>query len=713
MKNDTTNRVFNLCVILLALAIAGCGTPRVTPKAAPEEEAPAESTEVKKKEYREPFFSFLKSKATRKLDRIQYEQMSAQINLPNEKIKESSFRTIDTVHIEKDTMVVKVDGKDVAIMRAIKDESTGEMVATQELRAAVVTARFRNVAERHGKIDLAFDIRVPKEMQDPKWQLRFYPDMYIMGDSLRLDNVYITGNEYRRAQLKGYEQYERWLRKIITDSTKFVNIKSLETFLERNIPQIYQYRTDSTYVSDEIFESNFGVSERMAIEHYTDKFRKNMNERRKARRNKMYARFVKAPIVTEHIRLDTVLVDSNGDFIYNYVQTINTRKGLRKVDIVLSGDIYEADRRLYVIPPTSPLTFYISSLSSFTDGRPKYRTKIIERRAEANAFWNVDFKVGKADIDESLGKNAAMIGNIKDNLRNLLVNEVYDLDSITIAAFASPEGGVAANKTLSEKRARAAVEYFDAYVKYVQDSVKREAGMSITIGDDMASSGMTSAAKFNVSQIRFKTSASGENWDYLNYLVLNDEQFTEEEKERYRKVADLVENLDARELELKKQPVYGRLRNEMYPLLRTVQFNFFLHRKGMVKDTVHTTELDTTYMRGVQMLADRDYEGAVALLGPYNDYNAAIAYVSLDRNLSALRILEKLPKTPQVNYMLAVVYSRQGDDQKAVECYLNSCHQDGTYVHRGNLDPEIAALIRKYNLNAQPEDDFGDLGLMK
>ena len=126
----------------------------------------------------------------------------------------------------------------------------------------------------------------------------------------------------------------------------------------------------------------------------------------------------------------------------------------------------------------------------------------------------------------------------------------------------------------------------------------------------------------------------------------------------------------------------------------------------MVKDTVHTTVLDTAYMNGVQAIRDRDYERALTTLRPYNDYNTAIAYLCMDYNASALQILEKLEKTAQVNYMLAVLYSRRGDEQKAVECYIRACSQDPTYVHRGNLDPEISVLIRRYGLNAQREDEF-------
>ena len=73
------------------------------------------------------------------------------------------------------------------------------MVATDVIEAATVTARFRNIAERHGKVDLAFQVIVPESMRDSKWQLRFYPDMFILGDSIRLDPVVITGEAYRKA----------------------------------------------------------------------------------------------------------------------------------------------------------------------------------------------------------------------------------------------------------------------------------------------------------------------------------------------------------------------------------------------------------------------------------------------------------------------------------------------------------------------------------
>ena len=123
----------------------------------------------------------------------------------------------------------------------------------------------------------------------------------------------------------------------------------------------------------------------------------------------------------------------------------------------------------------------------------------------------------------------------------------------------------------------------------------------------------------------------------------------------------------------------------------------------MVKDTIHTTVLDSTYMRGVRALVNMDYEGALALLEPYGDFNTAIAYMGLDRDWSAMQILSRQKKTAAVNYLMAILYARMGDEEEAVSHYLQSCKQEPAYVHRGNLDPEIANLIKTYRLN-----DYGN-----
>ena len=596
----------------------------------------------------------------------------------------------------RDTFTVMDGDREILIMKAIKDED-GEMVAHDVIDAAVVTARFRNVAERHGKVDIEFLVTVPQSMQDSKWQLRFYPDMFVMEDSIRLDPVIITGNDYRRAQLKGYQQYERFLASIVTDSTKFINYHLLEIFLERNIPQLYAFKTDSTAVSDEQFASVYGVTEQQAVEHYTNSIAKRYNSRKMARRERMYRRYVKVPIVTEGLMLDTVIQSVTGDFVYRYRQTIQTRPKLRKVDVILSGEIYESDQRIYTIPRSEPLTFYISSLSSFVDNRERYLTRVIERRVEANTACYIEFASGSSTVDERMGNNPDEITRIKGNLVSLMNNEEFDLDSIIVTSSASPEGSSSFNDRLSRKRSESIGDYFSCWMKHYQDSLDTERGFEV---DELGYVIVRERAK-----IPMTGRSSGENWRMLDRLIERDTVLTEDQKAEY---ADLksVKDIDLRERRMQDKAWYRHVREHLYPRLRTVRFDFHLHRKGMVKDTVHTTVLDSVYMGGVQAIRDRDYERALTLLRPYGDYNTAIAYLCMDYNASAMQILERLERTAQVNYMLAVLYSRRGDEEKAVECYVRSCSQDPSYVHRGNLDPEISVLIKRYGLNAQPEDEF-------
>ncbi|MBP3257973.1 MAG: hypothetical protein J6M23_08285 [Bacteroidales bacterium] len=645
----------------------------------------------------------------KKIEMLEAKKVAAQLALSRNEIEEER-KIIEAPR--RDTLrVVDPEGREVLIMKAVRDEASGEMVAHEVLDAAVITARFRNVAERHGRIDLRFEVIVPPEMQDTKWQLRFYPDMFILQDSIRLEPVIITGEEYRRNQLRGYEQYEKWLAGIISDTTRFIDLRNLEIFIKRNLPELHRFKNDTSYVSDMEFETRYGLNEQQIVDHYTDKFAKRRNEDMKGQRGNMFRKYVKAPIVTEGIRVDSVIRNTNNELVYHYTQTISTRPKLKKVDIVLSGDIYEGPQRIYTMDRSKPLTFYISSVSAFTDNTERYMTKTISRRAAANTACYVDFPVGKYNVVPGLGNNGEELSRIRGNILELLHNQTFDIDSIVIAASASPEGSRQANDVLSKHRAEAVADYFDRFIRHYRDSVKRDERMNsfAVMVDEHGREhvGHSTDASSSIPDIQFHSRSNGENWEMLNLLVDTDTVLTADNKKAFIKLLE-ISDVDAREKTLSQEPYYHYMRESLYPRLRTVRFDFHLHRKGMIQETVETTELDTVYMKGVELLKDRDYEQALKYLKDYKDFNTAIAYVSLDYNASAMAILKDLEKTAPVNYMLALLYARNDDDQNAVQHYLASCKQDHSYVFRGNLDPEIYVLIQRYGLNKQDEDEFAD-----
>lgn len=642
--------------------------------------------------------------AGKKAQYLKDTQASAELSLPYE----SEFAGLDTVAIAgisaHDTLSVLDDeGNKIYLMRTVLDEN-GEAVAGEMLEAAYISARFRNVAERRGKVDLRFDVTVPASMINSSWQVRLIPTMFIMEDSTRLNPVVITGKAFRSDQIRGYERYEQWVSRIVEDTTRFVNRRQVELFIERYLPEVYAFKNDTSVITENEFNLAKGITGEELIEHYTDDISRRINKKRIASKDKMFQYFVKTPIVEEGLKLDTIITSATGDLIYEYVQTIDVHRGLRKADIVVDGGVYEFGEKLvYTVPRSKPLAFYISSLSSFVDTTTHYKTKIIERRAEANSSYNVVFKTASYKIDPTLENNAVEIARIKKNILDLVENQVFDLDSIIISAFASPEGNWKYNMELSSKRSAAISAYMTDYMQKQRDSIIAERGFFID-----AEEGTVRDASGDLETVRFTSRSDGENWQMLDNLVRNDPYMVENGyDEEYFKLAD-THDPDRRERRMSRHGWYSYVRDNLYPGLRVVNFNFHLHRKGMVKDTIHTTVVDTTYMEGVQAIDDRDYERAIALLTPYHDYNLAVAYSAMDRTESALEILEKYPdskRTAPVNYMLAILYSRRGDVQKAVQLYMNSCNQNPSYVYRGNLDPEISALIKQYGLNKQEEEE--------
>ena len=553
------------------------------------------------------------------------------------------------------------------IMNAVKDEETGEMVATDILAASSVTARFRNVAERAGYVTIGFDIRVPAGMADSRFRLKLYPEMIKRRDTCELEPVIITGRKYREGQLRGYERYRRFLASIVTDTTDFVRIGQLEIFLQRHFPDTYRMKTDSSLVSDPQAETLFGATQHEAVMHYTKKIRRFINQKRLARKEEMFRKYVKDPIVHEGIRLDTVFTAENGDFVYGYLHTFRTEPLLKKVTVSIKGVLFADGEMVAHLPGSDDLDFYISTLSSLADESPRYKMIVLERRVYDNAKAYLDFKVGSAQVDTTLGSNAQELRRIRKCISDVVAQEEFALDSLLVVASCSPEGSWTFNDRLATRRSNTIMEHIKDYVtKELRDSLR--------------------------------TARIPENWNMLRELVEKDTLLGNSDRNEILRMIDGMKDPDITERLLSRHARYGYVKGELYPKLRCVSLDFHLHRVGMVKDTVHTTQLDSLYMSGIQALKNLDYQTAAGILGPYGDYNAALAYVSADRNHSALEILKHLDSAdPKVCYLMAIVSSRLGMSAKALKFYQMAKLKDPSIQYRANLDPELSDLLKLNN----------------
>ena len=582
--------------------------------------------------------------------------------LPTQTPRESDTYKYIVSKPDTDTLTMTGnDGRKYYLMRGTMD-STGTANLSEPLNEVVITAKFKNIAERNGSVRMAFDIHVPSTMLNPQWQVRLTPKAVLSEDTVSLEVLLLTGKQYKERQMRGYELYNRFLAGIITDTSLLMHTGLLETFIQRNIPRIAALRNDTALVDTDSIRGLYGISLEEAREHFMKTLAIQRNNIKKSQTDEKYRRFVKDPVITYGFRLDTLIGDNTEDFRYTYHQALGTRPGLRQIDVCLTGGIYYQGEKLYSIPPSEPVTFYVSSFATMTEDIQRYVTKVIERRVELNTRAAINFMAGRSDIDTGYMDNHAELQYIQSTISGLLSSGEYLADSLIITASCSPEGSYKFNSQLARKRAESIAGFID--------------------GKDF----------------RLIERHIPENWERLYDLIRKDSTVND-----LTGILDICAETshDKREHLLSAHPEYPYIKEHLYPVLREVEFQFCLHRKDMVKDTIHTTEPDTVYSAGVQAIKDRDYSKAVRLLGSYRDINSALAFLAMDYNASAMNILEDLPVSGKRDYLLAVAHSRNGNEKKAVEYFLSAVNQERSLRFRGNLDPEISRLIGKYDICAE------------
>ena len=392
-------------------------------------------------------------------------------------------------------------------------------------------------------------------------------------------------------------------------------------------------------------------------ETYVERFRPDTVGREAA-----FNRFVKFPY-PEDVRLDS-LVESRSTVTYYYSQEVKTDETSKKMLVTLQGQVLAVDDSAYRLPPSDTLSYIVSSMLSFVDTVPRYRIRIVDKYLTVEDRNYIQFFVGDTRVVDTLGDNWRQLDKITGLMRQIVEQQEFWVDTITLTAASSPEGAYAFNDRLSQGRAAALKRY-----------LVRRYGRSI---DTMLT-------------VRWVA----EDWQELTNRIRTDREVVSRDAILELIVAE--KNPDRREQAIRQRfpKEYAYIRSVIYPQLRAVNFRYSLRRKGMVKDTIHTTELDTAYARGVQLLQKRKYAKALYILNDYNDRNTVVAHLSLDHNERAMELLATMPKDAVTEYLRAIACSRLGRKAEGREHFLEACRLDGRMEYRGNLDPEIAELLKQ------------------
>ena len=374
-----------------------------------------------------------------------------------------------------------------------------------------------------------------------------------------------------------------------------------------------------------------------------------------------FARFVKYPY-SEGSRLDSI-VQHPGHISYYYAQEVPTDETSKTMLVTLQGWVMALDESYYKLPPSDTLTYHVSSMLSFADTTTRYKIKIIEKYATVQDRNYIQFRLNDTHVLDSLGRNAAELDKIRTRMAGLIGQREFFVDSIVLTASASPEGRYARNSTLAQGRAHALKGYLRKCIGPQVDTLM---------------------------QIRW----IAEDWHELTTRIRSDENL--QHRAEILKLIDTDSDPDRRERTIRElyPQDYQYLKESVYPSLRAVTMRYDLRRVGMVKDTIHTREVDTAYMRGINLLQKRKYAKALYILNDYRDRNTVITLLSLGYDAQALEMLNGLERSHTTEYLKAVACARLGRKTEGREHFLKACELDERMLFRGNLDPEIAELLK-------------------
>lgn len=625
-------------------------------------------------------------------------------------------------------------GEEHIVKQVYHDSITGENMTLIELSEVTVMAKSKQVPERNGKINLDFLVTVPGELINNKWQVQLTPVAYKPADTLYLDKIFLSGADFAKMQEKGYMRYQAFMNSIIPDSLYMQRLLDSKGYkkalaeleeeyfqawkheviakerwidwsdkanarfalfnyrMERNRQAIAGYNSlleylpaywmrremDDKYIPSKwkmFARGNYKIRTRSITpedsaaitERFTDYKKIAENQKRKEQAGAMYEKYVRFPY--EPARLDTVIKQGNS-FVYYYKQELPATENTKKIELTLDGQILSRDEVRTQLPPSDTITYYISSMVQFLDRTPRYRKKIITRKDEVSLRAYVTYKTGSTGFDEKTGNNKAEIDKVFETIRGINYTGEFLIDSIRMTATSSPEGSSGMNLSLSRERAL-------ALKKYLAARTEDRKGVDTL----------------------FRPRWIGEDWDRLRELVLSDDSLAN--RPEILRILEETKDPDNREYAMHRYASdYKRIRERHYPQLRCVEFNFHLHRRDMIQDTIVMPVIDSTYMHAVSLIENRQYKQALSMLEEDygEDYNTAVCLMSLGYDSRALDILLKQPDTSDRNYLAAILYSRLGREKEALRAYTKSCDQDDSKIWRGKLDPEINKLIVTYNL---------------
>lgn len=392
------------------------------------------------------------------------------------------------------------------------------------------------------------------------------------------------------------------------------------------------------------------------------------NEMKKERKDEVAKEMIPFPY-EEGMRLDTI-IDAGRDFVYLYKQDHPVTVGLKKLSLTMDGRVDAIDRSRYLMPTADTISYFISSLSQLVDTSLVFKRTKLYRDAYNRLTTYIKFQPNKFNFNLGYLDNRAEINKVLTTYRAFTEDGKFVVDSIVMRTTTALDGSYDNNYKLTEKRVNAIKDYF---VKSLSGEIRD-------------------------AQNILKVEHAGEDWNTMANQVMQRNDIMN--KTQILALLEGAIDPDETETKIRKEfpEDYKVIRDSIYPLLNKTTFEFNMHRPGMTEETAMDVQERPNYEKGLKLLQDREYWKALEILSDYPDYNTALCLICMGYNAKAKEVLDGLPVTGNNEYLRAILSIRSNKDNEAIDHLMKSCELDPSKVYRAPLDPEIADLIRKYDL---------------
>ena len=217
--------------------------------------------------------------------------------------------------------------------------------------------------------------------------------------------------------------------------------------------------------------------------------------------------------------------------------------------------IIYADTFMIARGTVNPLRFLNYSLKGYDMTDERFLPQPEVHLRDSKGDMNLIFKVGKSDLDMSMGNNAAEIGAMLGEFRTIENDPDMALKSFTITGTASPEGNYERNLQLAKARMQSAM---DMIMSSVPENLRRNAKVS--------------------------TDASVAPWSEVERLLREDGHTSEADA-----VAEVTKRYagqpDVQTVRMRRLPFYSTLLVEKYlPRLRRVSYQIVTSRYRPLTD---------------------------------------------------------------------------------------------------------------------------------